>query len=277
MFPNLGRQYHFIKQIGDGGSSIVNLAIDTHTGYPVAIKSLFDTIVTTHPVMLERLKKELQIYLMLNHKSIVKPKDLIIKNNTAHLVMEYVEGKELGTYINTVTGPMPKQHAISIFTEIVSAIGYAHDKKISLPGFDGVLHLDIKPSNVLIVNSQDVKIIDYGISKGTQEKRAKQAEGTPMYMAPEQFDVEKNLDKRTDIYALGTLFFQMVTGKTPYSTTLSRSAVRSHIEKDPLPRLNTLYAGADVKFQEIIDKCTQKRPNDRYQSCNEILSDLNNI
>ena len=106
MFPDLGSQYEFIKELGSGGTGVVNLAIDRHSGFLVAIKSLFDFHINDEEI-LEKFKVEANIYLMLKHPNIVSLKNFILKNGKPHLVQEYVEGQTLDEYINNVTGPIP--------------------------------------------------------------------------------------------------------------------------------------------------------------------------
>ena len=200
MFPDLGAKYLHVKEIGAGGTGVVNLALDTHTGFQVAVKSLFKSHFENNPAMLERFRIEANIYLMLSHPNIVKLKNFILKDG-AHLVMDYVEGMTLEKYIRTVTGPIPSEVAIAIIKEVGSAIGYAHQKQIPIDGYNGVLHLDIKPNNILISDAGKVMVIDYGISQGSSENRMDQIVGSLMYMAPEQLELDSTLDHRTDIYA----------------------------------------------------------------------------
>lgn len=276
MFPDLGSKYIHIKQIGNGGTGIVNLALDTHTGFPVAIKSLFESHFKNNPEILKRFKIEANIYLMLSHPNIVKLKDLILKDG-AHLVMDYIEGMTLEKYINSVTGPIPSEVAIAMIKEIASAIGYAHHKEIPIPGYNGVLHLDIKPSNILISNSGKVMVIDYGISQGTNEDRMQQIVGSLMYMAPEQLKEGITLDHRTDIYSLGVLFHQMLTGSTPYSSKNTKDEIIEKIQNDPLERLINIYPHIDTRLQEIIDTATSKKPANRYQNCDEFINSLKEL
>jgi len=274
MFPNLGSKYIHIKEIGKGGTGVVNLALDTHTGFPVAIKSLFDSHFKNNPEILKRFKIEANIYLMLSHPNIVKLKDLILKDG-AHLVMDYIEGMTLEKYINSVTGPIPSEVAIAMIKEIASAIGYAHQKEIPIPGYNGVLHLDIKPSNMLISDSGKVMVIDYGISQGTNEDRMQQNVGSLMYMAPEQLNEGTTLDHRTDIYSLGVLLHQMLTGSTPYSSKKNTKVeIKGKIQNKPLERLVNVYPHVDNRMQKIIDTATSKNPNKRYQSCEALINDL---
>ena len=200
MFPDLGFQYQFIRELGSGGTGVVNLAVDRHSGFLVSIKTLFDFHVNDKE-LLEKFKAEANIYLMLKHPNIVSLKNFILKKGKPHLVQEYVDGQTLDEYIHNVTGPIPTQRAIEIIKDVLTAIDYAHNKNIPLSGYDGVLHLDIKPGNILITKNGKVKIIDYGISQGNNQKRGEKVMGSPMYMAPEQIDISKELDKRTDIYS----------------------------------------------------------------------------
>ena len=277
MFPNLGSQYKFIKELGSGGAGVVNLAIDTHSGFPVAIKTLFNDHLKNKEI-LNKFKAEANIYLMLEHPNIVSLKNFIIKNDTPHLVQEYFEGYTLDRYIKKITGPIPSVKALAIMKDIVSAINYAHNKEIALPGYDGVLHLDIKPGNILISESGSVKIIDYGISQGNSQKRGSKIMGSPMYMAPEQLDINKKLDKRTDIYALGILLHNMITAHPPYSYDTTKEQLFDNIHNNPLDRAFDLYPAPGLEnVQIIIDKATQKKPLNRYQSCDELLDAIEKI
>ena len=276
MFPKLGSQYEFIKELGSGGSGVVNLALDKNSGFLVAVKSLFDYHLKDQNIF-EKFKVEANIYLMLNHPNIVSLKDFIIKNGTPHLVQEYVDSVTLDEYIHKVTGPIPYKRSIEIFKDIVYAIDYAHNKKIPIDGYDGVLHLDIKPGNVLISKSGNIKIIDYGISRGINEKRDNKIMGSPMYMSPEQLDILKDLDKRTDIYALGVLLHNMVTASLPYSKNISQDKLIENINHTSLIRTVDLYPGVDSRFQTVIDIATQKNPNNRYQSCADLICAVEEI
>jgi serine/threonine-protein kinase len=276
MFPDLGAKYIHVKEIGAGGTGVVNLALDTHTGFQVAVKSLFKSHFENNSAMLERFRIEANIYLMLSHPNIVKLKNFILKDG-AHLVMDYVEGMTLEKYIRTVTGPIPSEVAIAIIKEVGSAIGYAHQKQIPIDGYNGVLHLDIKPNNILISNAGKVMVIDYGISQGSSENRMDQIVGSLMYMAPEQLELDSTLDHRTDIYALGVLLHQMLTGVTPYSSKETREDIMDNITNNPLQRLIDIYPHVDNRLQEIIDIATSKDPDNRYESCEDFINSLEKI
>ena len=275
-FPKLGNRYEFLAKLGEGGFAKVNLARDAHSGFLVAVKTFSHSIEENTPVV-RKFKIEANIYLGLDHPNIVQLKapGLIIKNNRMHLVMEHVDGLTLDKYIEQVTGPIPLEICLDRFKQIVSAIGFAHNKKISIEGYKGVLHLDLKPNNIFILPNGSVKVIDYGISQGAGEKR-NDGMGTPMYMAPEQLNPHVNLDKRADIYALGCLLHFMATGMSPYSASSIPELVSKVKYEKPL-RIQKLYPAAESKFQFIIDKATQKNPNDRFQSCEEMVKYLDAI
>ena len=276
MFPDLGQQYKFIREIGMGGSGEIFLAIDRYSGFPVCVKKLLDEH-TNNSGFLLKFKTEANIYLMLNHPNIVSLKDFIIKKKSFYLVQEYIDGQNLGQYIENVSGPIPTEVSIAMMNDILKAIDYAHNKKIPLEGYDGILHLDIKPANILISNKGEIKIIDYGISQGGNEKRAKQIMGTPIFMAPEQLDIDKDLDKRTDIYALGILLHVMLTAGKPYRKYSTQNELIDSILNFPLTRTKEIYPGVDYRFQKIIDKATEKHPEDRYQSCKKMLTAINQL
>ena len=273
MYPDLGsKQYEFIKRIGGGCFGVVNLAIDLYSGKPVAIKSIHKNYNDRND-LIENFKREANIYLDLSHPNIVKLNAFII-NNGVHLVMDYVEGSTLEDFINNETGPIPAKLCLELLNDIISAIDYAHNKNISINGYEhGALHLDLKPSNVLITRNNKAMVIDYGISKGSTEKR-KVFEHTKMYCAPEQLDPDKNLDKRTDIYSLGLLMHQMLCGSSPYSAN-SNEELEDKVKYKKTKRMMDLYPAINEDFQKIVDKATQKDPNLRYQTCSEFLKDLN--
>ena len=206
----------------------------------------------------------------------------------AHSVLEFVRGRTLDKYIRRERGAIPYQDAIPLLSKIIEGIGYAHEKEISIPGFNGVLHLDIKPANILISNNNDVKILDYGISQGTSEQRSQRVMGSVSYMSPEQLDTEQELDRRTDIYAIGVVLHHMITGRSPcYSedrttldgTTESEKLYMEMIESEPLTRVEDIYRFADPtgNLQYIIDKATKKDPENRFQNCEELLEEIQEI
>ena len=269
-------QYQFINELGRGGTGVVNLAIDQHSGFPVAIKSLFDQHHTEE--MIKKFRIEANIYLMLAHPNIVGLKDFIMDNNGIHLVMEYIDGVTLDEYINNIVkGPIPVEVTLAMMKDIISAIGYAHNKPIPIEGYDGVLHLDIKPGNIIISKKGDIKIIDYGISQGNKEKRRTKIMCSLMYASPEQLDLDKTLDEKTDIYALGALFHEMICGDTPFDKTTTQKEMFEKVKEHPLRRIKDICADIDERIQKIIDKATHKNPDKRYANCDEFINEIDKI
>ena len=277
MFPDLGSRYQFIHKIDEGGAGVVWQAVDTHYGHRVAVKRLKTTAAALDGII-NKFKIEANIYLMLNHKNIVVLKNFIISKGAYYLIMEYIDGTPIDKYVRKFpNNKMPQEVAIAIMKEIVIGVGYGHERKIPIEGYDGVLHLDIKPSNVMVSNNGEVKIIDYGISQGTTAQRSEKIMGTLMFMSPEQLDINAELDSRTDIYALGLLFYFMLTGLYPHPNNLSNQGIFERILNTPINKLPNIKTGTGLRIQSIIEKATEKNPINRYQNCNELLTALNEL
>jgi len=277
MFPDLGPRYHFIHKIDEGGAGTVWKALDAHTGHMVAVKKL-KTSAAAIDGIINKFKIEANIYLMLNHKNIVRLKNFIILKGAYYLIMEYIDGTPIDKYVvKFPNNRMPIEVGIAIMKEIVKGVGYGHERNIPIKGYDGVLHLDIKPSNVMVSNNGTVKIIDYGISQGTSEQRSEKIMGTLMFMAPEQLDVTTELDNRTDVYALGLLFYYMLTGLYPHPKDISNDEMFRRINNSLINKMPNIKTGTALKIQSILEKSTEKSPIDRYQDCNELLTALNEL
>ena len=276
-YPNLGFQYHFFEPpFASGGTGEIFRVLDKYNGKIVAVKRLFDTI--NDPDIIRKFKIEANIYLMLNHQNIVSLKDFKEIDGEYFLVMEYIEGLPLNDFIETVTGPITLSLTKKIMAQLLDAIHYAHTKYVPIDGYSGVLHLDLKPSNILITDEHCVKVIDYGISQGTDEVRVEKIIGTPMYMAPEQFDVDQELTDKTDIYSLGLVLHQMITNTFPYNTNVSSmKMLRDRILNTDTDRIIDSYKYANVHVQAVIDRATSKLPADRYFNCMEMKQDILNI
>jgi len=254
-----------VEEIGSGGTASVMLGVDLNSGYPVAVKVLYKSLFKNETLK-EKFIAEANHYLYLSHPNIVDLKDFIIKKDAYYLVMEYIEGDTLENYINKISGPIPEEVAAPMLKEVLSAIGYAHGEE--------VVHLDIKPSNIMITEDGDIKVLDFGISTELNKELSGSIMGSPMYMSPEQVNGEK-VDSRTDIYALGCTFHQMLTAKLPYKSNISRDQLFEYIKTKPLERAQDLVPWVSEDAQEIVDRATEKIPNSRYSSCEEFMDDLN--
>ena len=256
-----------IQPLNSGGTAEVYLGVDVFTGTPVAVKELKPSFFKSEFVR-EKFLEEANQYLYLDHPNIVKLKDFIKHDETHYLVMEYVDGKNLSDHISKVTGPIPIQNIALFLNEVLSAIGYVHTK--------GLIHLDIKPSNIMLSDRNEIKVIDFGISHDSNGKDLDSVMGSPSYMSPEQIE-GKNIDFRSDIYSLGITLYEMVTGKLPFSNCESREEMFSAIKNNDVPYVKVPYDFDEMyedKINEIIQKSTKKDMKDRYQSCEEFQLDL---
>ena len=257
--------YKIIKKIASGGMGDVYLAEHTVLETKVAIKSLHPNLVNDEDFR-KRFRTEAKTQWKLSHPNIVKLTDFQERKDGLYLIMEYVEGMQLNNYIRDVTGPMPVHKLIPLFKEILLAIQHAHSK--------GLIHRDIKPSNVLITPKGNAKIIDFGIAKSSDEDKGLTKTGvqvgTVSYMSPEQVNADK-LDKLTDIYSLGVMLFQMAVGKAPYSAQTNTFKIQLSIVSEPLPDAKEIYPPISDDLVAIIDRATQKKKEDRYQSCDEFI------
>lgn len=255
-----------IDDLGAGGVASVMLGVDRQTGFPVAVKALHQSLFKNE-VIKKKFIKEANHYVYLKHDNIVKLKNLIIKEDAIYLVMEFIEGDTLEHYINKISGPIPLEIAVPMMNDILSAIGYAHKKNI--------VHLDIKPSNIMITKEGDIKVLDFGISADLNNEIGNQGMGTPFYMSPEQID-GKYIDHKSDIFSLGITLFQMITAKLPFPK-LEREKLFDFIKNKPLKKVNQHINLNDVRLQQIIDLATKKNPKYRYRSCQEFSIDLNEL
>ena len=256
-----------VEQIGSGGMASVFKGVDLNTGQLVAVKILWSNLFKNEN-MKQCFVSEANHYLYLQHPGIVRLKDFIIKEDAYYLVMEFVDGINLEEYINKVSGPIPEDKAIELMKEVVSAIIYAHEKN--------VLHLDLKPANIMIDLNGKVKILDFGISHEGASVAKGNVMGSPLYMSPEQTE-GKDIDNRSDIYSLGITFFQMLTGKTPLKGNSSREELFQKIREGKLPKAKEFYPYVSDALQLLIDKATQINKSNRFKNANEFLDQLNEL
>ena len=269
--PNIP-DYKIIKQIGDGGMGKVYLAEHTLIGNKVAVKSLKEEIVN-NPQLRARFQREAKTLSKLNHHGIVRLNNYIEKENEIYLIMEYSEGTTIHTYIKEKSGPIVEGRLIKLFLQILDAFEYVHNM--------GIIHRDIKPTNIIVDDNLKTKIIDFGIGKTLEETKiytkVETQMGTIPYMSPEQVMGSKNIDHRSDIYSLGVTLYEMATAKCPYNLNeISEFVAYSQIANDPLPRASETFPDAKI-FEEIIDKATAKNKEDRFQTCAEFKKALLNI
>ena len=247
--------YSTRTELGRGGMATVYLAHDNKFDTDVAIKVLNKEFVNNENIR-KRFLAEARSMFKMSHPNIIKVTDLIEDGDTVAFVMEYVEGETLKEYIER-KGKLNDSEIKTIFSQMLDAVGYVHEQNL--------VHRDIKPSNFMLDKNGKIKLMDFGIAKNTDSNSAEYTQtgtgmqmGTPMYMSPEQITETKSVRAQSDIYSLGVVLWQMVTGEKPYDTkTLSSFQLQTKIVNDPLPKSNTVW-------DRIIEKATQKEVDKRF-------------
>lgn len=261
--------YRIINEIGKGGMATVYEAEHIKlTNKHIAIKIL-DPVLSGNKSVRERFKNEANIMADLNNEHIMQVLDFDDEDGILAIFMEKLEGMDLSDYI-TKNGALLPEKAIGMMKQILNAFAYAHHRKI--------VHRDVKPSNIFIETkkNENIKILDFGIAKllenNSEMTQTGMFMGTPLYMSPEQADDSKHIDHRSDIYSLGVTFYFMLSGKPPYdSSTLSSRQISNKVAEEPLPELIGM-----PELNQIIKNATAKNINDRYQSCEEFVFNLDN-
>ena len=255
---NLGR-YHIIEPLGQGGMASVYKAYDTSLERNVAIKIIrADMEEGNEGEFLKRFQREARALAQLDHPYILKVLDYGEQDGVPYLVMPFVPSGTLKQKMGTA---MPYQQAAALLAPIARALEYAHEQKI--------IHRDVKPANILMSQSGAPLLSDFGIAKiiagsgSTQLTVAGVGIGTPDYMAPEQW--MGAADPGTDIYSLGVVFYEMVTGHRPYTADTPAAVMIKHL-RDPLPRPNTFVHNLPDVVEQVLFKALAKEPKNRYQS-----------
>jgi serine/threonine protein kinase len=265
--------YHIVERLGGGGMGEVYLAEDQRLGRRVALKFLAQHV-DADPEARQRLVREAQAAALLRSPHIAVTYDLAEYEGGIFIAMEYVEGELLSTRIGQ--GPLPLSESLDIALQLADALDEAHQR--------GVVHRDIKSSNVMITERHLVKVLDFGLAKFVNTGRAADVRtlanataaglvlGTLNYMAPEQLS-GSNVDNRADLFAAGVVLYEMLTGKLPFAgTSLGEIADRIlHHEPDAIARYN-YSVPEDVEM--IVRKALQKQPEFRYQSARDFYIDL---
>ncbi len=258
-------RYEIIEALGAGGMGAVFRAYDTKIKEEIAIKILKPEIATNKKTI-ERFSNEIRLARKITHKNICRMHDLNDDEGTQYITMEYVPGEDLKSFIRRV-GHLPSAKAISIGRQICEGLSEAHAL--------GVIHRDLKPQNIMIDKTGNAKIMDFGIARSLKAEGITGEGaiiGTPQYMSPEQVE-GTGTDQRSDIYALGVVLYEMLTGKVPFEGESTFSIALKHRDETPRhPR--ELNPELSPELSTVILKCMAKEKENRYQSSQEILSDL---
>ena len=271
---HLGTAYDLQRELGGGGMSRVFLAVERRLGRTVVIKVLSPDLAQT--LNAERFEREIRVAASLQQANIVP---LLVAGEVAGIpwfTMPYVEGESLRARL--ARGPVSVSETIAILRDVSRALGYAHAH--------GVVHRDIKPDNVLLSGGTAV-VTDFGIAKAITASRTAAGDGatltqlgtalgTPAYMAPEQVAGDPDVDSRVDLYALGCMAYELLTGRQPFADRTPQKVLAAHLS-EAIPAVTALRADCPPALAQLIRRLTEKDPADRPQSAEEVLTALESV
>lgn len=263
----LGNRYELKEIIGVGGMAVVYKAVDNVDDKTVAVKILKDEYISDDGFR-KRFKNESKAVAMLSHQNIVKVFDVSFGETIQYIVMEYIEGITLKQYIQN-KGALDWRESVIFTAQILKALHHAHDK--------GIIHRDIKPQNIMLLpDNRTIKVADFGIARFDNASQTKTMQdgaiGSVHYISPEQARGEI-VDNKTDIYSVGVMLYEMLTGQLPFQADSAVSVAIMQLQQEAvMPR--KLNPAVPVGIEQITMRAMQKSPRDRYQSAAEMLLDL---
>ncbi|MBP6747197.1 protein kinase [bacterium] len=269
----IDKKYLVQSVLGEGGMAVVYRAHHVQMERTVVIKVMQGWLLSNRNSV-ERFERECKLTAKLNHPNIVSVYDVgLINGKEPYLVMEYIKGESLADKIHN-SGALPFATTANIIIQICRGLQEAHSS--------GIIHRDLKPDNVLLQHKSDrpdwVKIVDFGISNfvhGSKKlTKTGRMVGTPEYIAPEQLK-DRPIDMRTDLYGIGIMMFEMLTGRVPFDGESAESILMKHLLEDP-PTMAEVRPelGENNLFQPIVDKLLKKNPDERYQTATELRLDV---
>ncbi len=263
--------YRLISKLGAGGMGEVWRAEDTRLLRPVAIKILSEKI-ASDPEWKARFMREARTVAQMNHPNIATIYSIEQEGETLFIAMELVEGESLGAVL--ARGPLPPREIARIMSQVAEALGEAHEK--------GIVHRDVKPDNI-IVSKRVVKVLDFGIAKQTNPTAADSKTltqggmivGTPYYMSPEQA-LGKAVDSRSDIFSLGVVMYEAITGKRPFDGESVTETMMNIIMNEP-PDVAAVAPKAPPQLADIVRRALQKKPEARFATASSIVDEIEKI
>ena len=257
-------RYEILKELGKGAMGIVYKALDPKINRTVAIKTIrFSDEFEEDAIedIKERFFREAEIAGQLSHPSIVTIYDVGEDGDLTYITMEFLEGENFETY-RTKNNLLPFMKVLDVVAEIADALEFAHKEE--------VIHRDIKPANIMLLKNDKIKVTDFGIAKAISSSNTRTGVilGTPNYMSPEQIMGQK-LDRRSDIFSLGVLFFQLLVGELPFHAE-NLSDLLYQITQSPHPSVRDFNPKIPKACEQIIDKALAKKPEERFGNAGEM-------
>ncbi|MFC1479796.1 serine/threonine protein kinase, partial [Planctomycetota bacterium] len=259
--------FDILEEIGRGGMGVIYKAKDTKTDSIVAIKILLAKY-NTFDEDLKRFQREAKFAIQLDHPNIIKTHSIGVVKGNYYIITDFIQGETLAEKMarDTIT----TWEACTIIFKVAEGLEYAHNK--------GILHRDLKPPNIMITDDNEIKILDFGLAKhvdaSTRLTLTGTVMGTPAYMSPEQAAGEADLlSGRSDIYSLGVIMYEMVTGDTPFSAESSIQLLRKVIDTQ-VPPIRKTRSDIPGALETIIDKSLEKNPKHRYENITEFKNDV---
>ena len=263
-----GGRYKILRHIGTGGMAFVFEAFDNVTKTRVALKILKEQNSNSSQA-LKRFIIESKAVSSLDHPNIVKIYGISVRGDPKYIVMEYLEGITLREYMKNKK-ILDWREAVEFAEQILSALDHAHMK--------GIVHRDIKPQNIMLLKGGFVKVTDFGIAKMQKAETltmADKAIGTVYYISPEQAQ-SKTIDARSDIYSLGVMLYEMVTGQLPFTAEAPVTVLMMQVRDQPR-RPSLLNPNIPQGFEQIILRAMEKNPDDRYQTAPQMIRSLHRL
>src|ERR671924_70628 len=261
----IGHRFRLEERIGSGGMSSVYRAFDPTLERSVAIK-LMHRDISTDPDQLERFRREARAVAQLNHPHVVTVIDAGEDEGAPYIVFEYVEGETLKDRIRR-NGRLPVAEAVAYAIEIARALECAHSHRL--------VHRDVKPQNVLIDPDGRAKVTDFGIARSLEATgltATGRVVGTTDYVSPEQA-MGEDVDERSDVYSLGVVLYEMLTGDVPFRAETQVGVAMKHVN-EPMPDVQARRPEVSAAVAAVVDRATTKDPRDRYATVAEMVRDL---
>lgn len=257
--------YRIVDKIGAGGMGVVYKAIDTQLDRVVAVKALNPEF-SGNPALLERFRGEARAQAQLNHPNLATLYAFLVHDGVAYMVMEFVDGETFHAML-TRRGPIPAAEAVPLFRQALAGIGHAHRL--------GIIHRDIKPTNIMLSREGVVKVMDFGLAKVTGDHgvtRTGVRLGTAYYMSPEQI-LAQPVDVRSDIYSLGATLYEILTAQTPFHADSEFQILNDHVNTPPPPP-SGLHPQIPSGVEHAVLKALAKKPDQRFQTVEQFSAAL---